>query len=54
MKMTLEKMIDMSSSICNTQLKSTHDDVSTQNAMAGYYLRRNISYALISYKDCII
>ena len=46
MKMTLEKMIDMSSSICNTQLKSTHDDVSTQIAMTSYHLRRNISYTL--------
>ena len=42
MKMTLEKMIDMSSSICNTQLKSTHDDVSTQIAIASYHLRRII------------
>ena len=46
MKMTLEKVIDMSSSICNTQLKSTHDDVSTENTMTIYHLKINIFYAL--------
>ena len=39
-------MIDMSSSICNAQLKSTHDDVSTQIAITSYHLRRNIAYSL--------